>query len=180
MIMSRQIFINLPARDVDKAEAFYTALGAIRNPQFSDDTLACVVCSDTAFIMLMIHPKWQHFTQQPIPDAHRKSKILFAFSVADGLSVDQMVDAADTRGSTANINPTQDRVPFMCGRSFEVWDGQMCEVISVDVSQARERSVEMGHDRGRVRARVAARIRPWTTEGGKKCVWQLPGKTFRS
>ena len=45
--MSRQIFVNLPVQDLARATAFYAAVGAVRNPQFSDDTAACMVVSDT-------------------------------------------------------------------------------------------------------------------------------------
>jgi predicted lactoylglutathione lyase len=34
--MSTQIFINLPVKNLEKATAFYEALGFIKNPEFSN------------------------------------------------------------------------------------------------------------------------------------------------
>ena len=72
--MPKQIFINLPVRDLPKARAFYEAIGAVNNPQFSDATGACMVVSDTIFVMLLTHAKWASFTQKPIADAQRCCK----------------------------------------------------------------------------------------------------------
>lgn len=68
--MPRQIFINLPVQDLARATAFYSAVGAVQNPQFSDDTAACMAISDIIFVMLLTHPKWVTFTQKPVVDTH--------------------------------------------------------------------------------------------------------------
>ena len=36
--MPRMIFVNLPVSDLARSTAFYQAVGATKNPQFSDDT----------------------------------------------------------------------------------------------------------------------------------------------
>ncbi|WP_367171510.1 VOC family protein, partial [uncultured Aureimonas sp.] len=48
--MSRLIFVNLPVRDLERSVAFYEALGHAKNPQFSDDTAACIVVSETIHV----------------------------------------------------------------------------------------------------------------------------------
>jgi predicted lactoylglutathione lyase len=61
--MSKKIFVNLPVADLPKAKSFYEAIGAVNNPQFSDNTAACMVVSDSIYVMLLTHPKWATFTQ---------------------------------------------------------------------------------------------------------------------
>jgi predicted enzyme related to lactoylglutathione lyase len=41
--MAKLIFINLPVSDLARATAFYQAIGAVKNAQFSDDTASCMV-----------------------------------------------------------------------------------------------------------------------------------------
>ena len=36
--MPRMIFVNLPVADLDRSTAFYKAIGAEKNPQFTDET----------------------------------------------------------------------------------------------------------------------------------------------
>ena len=41
--MAKLIFINLPVSNLARATAFYQAIGAVKNAQFSDDTVSCMV-----------------------------------------------------------------------------------------------------------------------------------------
>ena len=135
--MARQIFVNLPVHDVRKATAFYTALGAEKNPQFSDETSSCMVWSDTIFVMLMTHEKWAHFTKKPIVDSKRESEVMLALSAEDRASVDTMTETAGANGGKADVNPLQD-YGFMYGRSFEDPDGHIWEVMYVDMSKMQQ------------------------------------------
>ena len=74
--MSRMIFINLPVSDLDRSIAFYEAVGAVKNPMFSDDTAACMVISDVIHVMLLTHDKWRTFTDRAIPDANKSAQVL--------------------------------------------------------------------------------------------------------
>ena len=132
--MSKQIFINLPVRDLKKATAFYMAIGATRNPQFSDDTASCMVLSESIFVMLLTHAKWATFTRKPIVDAHRESEVMLALSAESRNDVDRITDAASANGGKADVNPKQD-LGFMYGRSFEDVDGHIWECMFLDMSQ---------------------------------------------
>lgn len=132
--MPRQIFVNLPVRNLASAIAFYQAIGAEQNLQFSDDTAACMVISDTIFVMLLTHAKWATFTSKPIVDAHRDSEVMLALSCDSRAAVDTLVDAAGAAGGKADVNPKQD-LGFMYDRSFEDVDGHIWEAFHMDVSQ---------------------------------------------
>ena len=57
--MAKLIFINLPVNDLARATAFYQAIGAVKNAQFSGDTASCMVFSDTIHAMLMTYEKYR-------------------------------------------------------------------------------------------------------------------------
>jgi len=132
--MATQIFVNLPVRDLKKATAFYTALGAAKNPQFSDETASCMVFSDTIFVMLLTHEKWGLFTNKPIADACRQSEVMLALSAESRKAVDKITEAAGANGGRADVNPTQEQ-GSMYGRSFEDIDGHIWESVFIDMSQ---------------------------------------------
>lgn len=136
--MTKQIFINLPVSDLPKAKAFYEAIGAVNNPQFSDDTSACMVLSDTIFVMLLTHAKWAQFTKKPIADARNASEVMLALGADDRKAVDAVVDAAGAKGGKVDVNPRQDH-GFMYGRSFEDVDGHIWEIVFMDMSQKPQR-----------------------------------------
>lgn len=131
--MSKMIFINLPVTDLKKSMAFYEAIGAANNPQFTDETAACMVVSDNIHVMLLTHDKWRTFTSKEIPDAHKSAQVLLCLSSDSKEGVSQLVDAAVGAGGKADPTPTQD-FGFMFGRSFEDPDGHIWEIMWMDMS----------------------------------------------
>ncbi len=129
--MAIMIFINLPVRDLPTAKTFYTALGAAINPQFSDETAACMVFSDTIHVMLLTHAKWAGFTKKPIADAHRSGEVMLALTTESRDAVDAMAVAAGNAGGVVDVNPVQDH-GFMYCRSLEDPDGHIWEVAWMD------------------------------------------------
>lgn len=133
--MSKMIFIGLPVRNIAKSKAFYEAIGAKHNPQFSDDSTASMVISDAIHVMLHTHEKWQGFTKKAIPDSHQSSEVMLAISCDSRDAVDGMLQAAGAKGGKADVNPKQDH-GFMVNRSFEDPDGHIWEAVWMDMSGA--------------------------------------------
>ena len=132
--MSKQIFVNLPVRDLPKSMAFYTAIGFTNNAQFTDDTAACMVLSDTIYVMLLTHAKWATFTQKPIVNAHESAEVAMALTCESRAAVDAFVEAGAAHGGKADPNPPQD-LGFMYQRSLEDLDGHSWEPLYMDMSQ---------------------------------------------
>ncbi len=129
--MPKMIFVNLPVTDLNRSKAFYDAVGAKNNPQFTDETAACMVISDTIMVMLLTHDKWRQFTQKPIVDAHQNAQVMLCLSEESRDAVSATVEKAAGAGGKADPNPTQD-FGFMFGRSFEDPDGHIWEVMWMD------------------------------------------------
>jgi hypothetical protein len=128
--MSKMIFVNLPVQDLPASISFYQQLGFNQNMQFSDDTAACMVWSDSIFVMLLTHAKWQTFTTRPIP-ASGSSEVMLALNADSIDAVNQFVATAGAAGGTADVNPVQD-LGFMFSRSALDLDGHLWEVFWMD------------------------------------------------
>ena len=133
--MPKMIFINLPITDLARSAAFYAALGATKNPKFSDETSACMVLSETIHVMLLTHEKYRHFTSRPIADARATSAALIALSFDTRDEVNATVDLAAAAGGQADPNPKQDH-GFMFGRSVQDPDGHVWEIFWMDPAAA--------------------------------------------
>ena len=130
--MARMIFVNLPVTNLAASMAFYEALGFTNNPQFTDETAACMVWSEAINVMLLTHDKWRTFTSRPIPP-RTSSEVLLALSLESREAVDAMNEAAAAHGGTADINPTQD-LGFMYNRNLADPDGHVWEAFWMDMS----------------------------------------------
>ncbi|MBN9466641.1 VOC family protein [Brevundimonas sp.] len=131
--MPQLIFINLPVADLPRSIAFYEAVGATKNPMFSDDTAACMVLSDVIHVMLLTHDKWRTFTDRQIPDAHASAQVLLCLSQDSREAVDAVVAQAAGAGGQVDPNTTQD-YGFMYGRSYADPDGHIWEVMWMDAA----------------------------------------------
>src|SRR4051794_31588475 len=130
--MPKLIFVNLPVADLARSVTFYEAVGFTRNPQFSDDTAACMVLSDVIHVMLLTHDKFRMFTPKDVADAHRTSEVLLCISCESREAVDAITEAALAQGS-CEPSP-KDEYDFMYGRSFEDPDGHMWGPMWMDVA----------------------------------------------
>ncbi len=133
--MSQMIFVNLPVSDLEKSSGFLEALGAVKEPKFTDETAACMTISESIHVMLLTHEKFSQFTPRPIADAKAGSEVLLCLSSNSRESVDSTVERAVTAGGTADPSPKQD-YGVMYGRSVADPDGHIWEIMWMDPAAA--------------------------------------------
>ncbi|MFJ7070792.1 VOC family protein [Streptomyces sp. NPDC101115] len=132
----QMIFVNLPVTDLDASKAFYEQLGYSINPQFTDETAACVVISDTIFAMLLTEEKFKSFTApgKEIADATKSTEVLITLSAESREKVDELAEKALAAGGGPAKEPMD--MGFMYGRSFADPDGHHWEVFWMDPAAA--------------------------------------------
>lgn len=126
--MARQIFVNLPIRDMARSQAFFRALGFDFNPQFTNEQGACLVVEkDSIYVMLLVEPFFATFTEKPVADARKATEVLVCLSCASREEVDALVRKAVAAGGRAYKAP-QDH-GFMYFHAFEDLDGHQWELM---------------------------------------------------
>jgi uncharacterized protein len=125
--VSRLIFVNLAVRDLAASRAFFERLGFAFDERFADDSCACMVVSDQAYVMLLVEPRFAGFTRKAVADARRTTEAILCVSADSREGVDALADAALAAGATAAGEPMDHG--FMYGRSFNDLDGHLWEVV---------------------------------------------------
>jgi predicted lactoylglutathione lyase len=133
---TRKIFVNLAVRDLERSVEFFTRLGFAFNPQFTDESAACMIVSEEAFVMLLVEARFKDFTRKRICDTRTHTEGLFALSAGNRAEVDEMVRTAIDAGGTHAADPIDHG--FMYAWSFYDLDGHHWEVVHMD-PQAIER-----------------------------------------
>lgn len=128
--MATQIFVNLPVKDLARSKEFFTQLGYTFNQQFTDEKAACMIISDTIYVMLLTEPFFRTFTKKEIADAHKTVECSIALSADSKEAVNEMVDKAVAAGATIP-NDASD-YGFMYQHSFDDLDGHHWEYIWMD------------------------------------------------
>lgn len=122
-----QIFVNLPCKSLPASKAFFEALGYSFNPQFTNESGACLMLGGNLYAMLLTEDFARGFTSKPLVDAKAATEVLVCLSCESREEVDALVAKAIAAGGTAP-RPAQDH-GFMYGHGFEDLDGHIWELV---------------------------------------------------
>ena len=125
------IFLNLPVVDLKASTAFYTGLGFGINEQFSDNDCACIVVSETIFVMALRRERFADFVPGPVGDPAAATTAITCLSATSREEVDDLVARARANGGKPWMDPMDEG--FMYGHSFADPDGHAWEVLYMEV-----------------------------------------------
>ena len=130
--MAKQIFVNIPVKDLNVAIEFYTKLGFTFNQQFTDENATCMIVSENIMIMLLREEFFQQFTPKAIAKAKESTEVLICISAESREELDQYVSLAIAAGEKALMSKQEHS--SMYGHGFEDLDGHMWEISYMDMS----------------------------------------------
>lgn len=130
--MGTKIFVNLPVNDLKRSVGFFGKLGYKVNPQFTDETAACLVINDDIYVMLLTQRKFKEFTPKEICDTTKSTEVLVCLSCESREQVNEMVSIAVASGG-ATYAEAKD-YGFMYQHGFQDPDGHIWELIYMEPS----------------------------------------------
>lgn len=136
--MVKEIYVNLPVKDLAKSKEFFEKIGWSFNKDFSDDTAAALVIGNNIYAMLITEPKFKEFTKKQIADSNTTKEALIAVSVDSKEEVDAIYEKAIAAGAVPAMDPKE--VSFMHYKTFEDLDHHHWEVLYIDPTQLQNPS----------------------------------------
>jgi len=132
--MTRQIFVNLPVKDLKRTIAFFTKLGFTFNPQFTDENATCMIIGENIFAMLLVEKFFTTFIpDKKVADATKNAEVLVALSAESREEVDKMIKNAISAGGKEYRKATDHG--WMYGRAFQDINGHIWEIFHMDESK---------------------------------------------
>jgi predicted lactoylglutathione lyase len=128
------IFVNIPTTDLDRAKAFYEALGFTVNPNFTDENAACVVLSDTIYFMVLTREYLGTFTDKQIIDPKTQAQVSIALTRDSREDVDDVLAKGLAAGGS-EPRPAQD-YGFMYSRDLDDPDGNNLSFLFMEPAAA--------------------------------------------
>ena len=132
--MPKQLFLNLPVKDLNRTVDFFTALGFTFNPDFTDENATCMIVNENAYVMLLLKDYFKTFTAKDVSSTQGSAEAIIAYSVDSREEVDEAVRTALANGGSVSQDP-QD-YGFMYNHSFQDPDGHLWEVFWMDPAGA--------------------------------------------
>jgi predicted lactoylglutathione lyase len=134
--MSTLLFVNLPVKDIQRTNTFFSGLGFEFNPQFCDEKATCMIINDGAFYMLVEESYFKTFIPNEVASAHHQTGVLHCISRDSREELNAFVDKAISLGATEARNPKD--YGFMYSRNFHDLDGHIWEVMWMDMNAFAE------------------------------------------
>lgn len=116
------LFITCPVADVERATAFYTAIGWTLNPEMSDDNVSCFAIAPEQYVMLGSREMYASVggVDELVGGPDTPSKVTVSFDLDSREAVDALIERA--RAAGGRVGDTDD-YPFMYQRQFDDPDG---------------------------------------------------------
>lgn len=128
--MTTGMWVSLTTTDVERAKAFYGALGFPLDPEFTGDDAVCVVVEENLFLMVVRRDFFATMTDKEIADPRRYAQVGINITRASREEVDAAAERALAAGGT-EPQPAQDH-GAMYARDVEDPDGNVLGFLHLD------------------------------------------------
>lgn len=131
--MSKDIWINLPVRDLARSVAFFNHIGFASNqgPGNSENSASFTIGEKKIVLMLFVQDQFSGFTNHAVSDTSKGSEVLFSLGADSREEVDAFAHHARSAGGTVFAEPGASN-GFMYGCGFSDPDGHRWNALFMD------------------------------------------------
>ena len=102
---TRNLFVNIAVKDLEKSKALFSKLGFEFNAQFTSETTASMVLSEDGYVMLLAESFFKTFTDRTPCDTKTATEALLCISAESRADVDELVNKALANGGKRAKDP---------------------------------------------------------------------------
>jgi len=134
--MTKDIWLNLPVKDVKKSKEFFTKLGFSFDTKYGNtEVSAGMVVGEKRFVVMLFQENvFKTFTQQELTDTKKSSEVLISIDAASRDEVDQLAKKAADAGGNVFAKPGESQ-GWLYGCGFTDLDGHRWNVLYMDFSK---------------------------------------------
>lgn len=136
--MAKDIWINLPVKDLKSATNFYQAIGFPLNTQApNSDTMSSFKVGDNNLVInIFPHHLIESFSANHITDTTKSNEVLFSLGANSEQEVDEMLTKAEQAGGTIYAKGGY-KDGWMYGGGFIDLDGHRWSLLYMDYSKMK-------------------------------------------
>lgn len=132
----KQLFINLPVKDLEASKNFYSEMGFTNNPIFTFEDQICMMWGESIYLMLQTHEMSKKGANKNLTDPKQNRIATFTLPVESLAQVNQMMEKGLKAGGTESTEPIDEG--FMQIRNIEDLDGHNWGIIFLDLEKFKE------------------------------------------
>lgn len=133
--MTKEIWLNLPVKDINKSKEFYTNIGfTLQENQPCAEMCGFYIGEKNMSVMLVEEETFKGFAQNPVSDAKTATEILISFDADSREAVDETASKVFDAGGTIIGEPSENQ-GWMYGFAFADLDGHRWNQLFMDFSK---------------------------------------------
>jgi predicted lactoylglutathione lyase len=132
--MTKQLWLNLPVKDVEKSRMFFTSLGFSFNTQHGNSSVSASLVIGKNVIMLFGEKKFKSFIKTEIANTSETNEVLISIDAENKEDVDEMAKKVANAGGNVFSKP-QEIDGWMYGCAFADPDGHRWNILYMDTSK---------------------------------------------
>lgn len=136
--MTREIWFNLPVKDLQKSKTFFKAIGFEFNDDRPNPEMECMqVGQKKTVVMLIAEPRFKHFLQNEITETNKSNEILISFDAESRNEVDKLAEKVTQAGGNVFAKPEEIQ-GWMYGAAFADLDGHRWNILYMDFEKMQQ------------------------------------------
>jgi predicted lactoylglutathione lyase len=133
--MTKEIWLNLPVKNVDQAKEFFGKIGWTLNEKHTGAEMACFEVGEKKMnVLFFAEETFKGFTKTGIADTGRSAEVLISFDAESRAEVDETANKVRAAGGTVFDEPAEIQ-GWMYGFAFADLDGHRWNMIHMDFSK---------------------------------------------
>lgn len=135
-VTTKQIWLNLPVKDLQRSKAFFKAIGFKPNPMHENaDHLASFLIGENDFVMMLFPGKtFKGFTRNELADTQKGTEVLINIDAQSREEVDELCRTVQNAGGKIYAEPGESQ-GWMYAFGFEDPDGHRWSVLYMDMDK---------------------------------------------
>lgn len=133
--MTKQIWLNLPVKEVAASKAFFSKIGFSFNEEHDTPSSTCMVVGEGKFVVMLFEESlFAGFSQNKITDTKTSSEVLISIDAESKQEVDELAKKVQEAGGNVFASPAESQ-GWMYGCGFADLDGHRWNVLFMDFSK---------------------------------------------
>lgn len=132
--MTKQLWLNLPVKNIEKSKEFFSKLGFSFNTQHGNSPVSASLVIGKSVIMLFEENAFKSFTKSEISDTAKTNEVLISMDAESKKEVDEIAKKAADAGGEVFSKPGE-KDSWMYGCAFADPDGHKWNILYMDLSK---------------------------------------------
>jgi predicted lactoylglutathione lyase len=135
--MTKQIWLNLPVKNIEKSKKFFSSIGFSFNEEYCNDQSACMLVGEKNFVVMLFEESmFVSFVQKTLLASPMHAEMLISIDAESRHEVEELAKKVNDAGGKIFAKPAENQ-GWMYGCGFSDLDGHRWNILFMDYSKRK-------------------------------------------